>query len=149
MVAVPATELKSVLDHDIESALKSGALAPPTHGGIVIGVVQHGVRRIFAYGAAQEDELLEIGSISKTFTGLILAQMVEQHKVKFDDPVRDLLPPGTVRPNRRGLRSPCSTWQRSTQVYPACRIIFIRVISRILTRTITQPIYTNSSNCTE
>jgi CubicO group peptidase (beta-lactamase class C family) len=96
MVAVPATELKSVLDHDIESALKSGALAPSTQGGIVIGVVQHGIRRIFAYGAAKEDQLFEIGSISKTFTGLILAQMVEQHKVKFEDPVRDLLPPGTV-----------------------------------------------------
>lgn len=96
MVAIPVIELKNVIDHDIESALKSGALAPSTHGGIVIGVVQHGGRRIFAYGTAKEDQLFEIGSISKTFTGLILAQMVEQHKVKFDDPVRDLLPPGTV-----------------------------------------------------
>lgn len=96
MVAVPATEFKSILDRDMEAALKSGALAPSTQGGIVIGVVQHGVRRIFTYGISKEDQLFEIGSISKTFTGLILAQVVEQHKVKFDDPVRDLLPPGTV-----------------------------------------------------
>lgn len=63
---------------------------------MVIGAVQHGIRRIFVYGAAKEDAIFEIGSISKTFTGLILAQMVAQHKAKLDEPVRELLPGGTV-----------------------------------------------------
>ncbi len=53
MVAVSVSDLKSILDHDLEPALKSGALAPPTQGGIVIGVVQRGVRRIFTYGARE------------------------------------------------------------------------------------------------
>src|SRR5208282_4527393 len=59
-------------------------------------IVQHGVTRIFSYGTAKPDSIFEVGSITKTFTGLILSQMVEQGKVKFDEPVRELLPAGTV-----------------------------------------------------
>jgi CubicO group peptidase (beta-lactamase class C family) len=93
---VPVADLKAVLDRDLAEALKDGALAPSTNGGVVIGVEQRGTRRIFAYGPVKEDSIFEIGSISKTFTALILAQMVAQHKVKLDEPVRELLPPGTV-----------------------------------------------------
>jgi CubicO group peptidase (beta-lactamase class C family) len=96
MASVPIDALKGVLDRDLLAALKDGALAPSTGGGVVIGVTLHGTRRILVYGPVKEDSIFEIGSISKTFTGLILAQMVAQHKVKLDDAVRDLLPPGTV-----------------------------------------------------
>jgi len=89
-------ELKAVLDRDLADALKDGALAPSTNGGVVIGVSQRGIRRIFVYGPVKEDSIFEIGSISKTFTGLILAQMVAQHKVNLDEPVRELLPAGAV-----------------------------------------------------
>lgn len=94
--AATAQTLQSVLDQDFADALKSGELAPSTGNGVVIAVVEHGIRRVFSYGAAKDDSIFEIGSITKTFTGLILSQMVEQGKVRFDDPVRELLPPGTV-----------------------------------------------------
>ena len=93
---VSAAGLQSVLDKDLAEALKSGELAPSTGAGVSIAVVDHGIRRVFSYGTAKPDSIFEIGSISKTFTTLILSQMVEQQKVKFDDPVRTLLPPGTV-----------------------------------------------------
>ena len=96
MPPVAMRQLKAVLDRDLAVALKDGALAPAGKGGIVIGLLDHGDRQILTYGAAQQNSIFEIGSISKTFTGLILAQMVEQKKVTFDEPVRDLLPPGTV-----------------------------------------------------
>jgi serine-type D-Ala-D-Ala carboxypeptidase/endopeptidase len=67
-----------------------------TGAGVSIGVVQRGVQKIFAYGAAQPDSIYEIGSITKTFTGLMLSQMVLQGKVRLDQPVRELLPAGTV-----------------------------------------------------
>ena len=54
-----------------------------------------GIQRVFAFGAAKPDAIFEIGSITKTFTGLILAH-VEQGRVILHEPVRDLLPPGTV-----------------------------------------------------
>ena len=47
---------------------------------------------MWTYGAAKTDSVLEIGSISKTFTGSILAQMAAQNEVKLDEPVRALLP---------------------------------------------------------
>jgi CubicO group peptidase (beta-lactamase class C family) len=99
---VELANLKDVLDADLTAAFASGDLASGTDAGVTIGVVVHGVRRILTYGTAKPDSVFEIGSITKTFTGLLLAQMVEQHKVRLDEPVRALLPPGTVAPPASG-----------------------------------------------
>jgi CubicO group peptidase (beta-lactamase class C family) len=96
MAPVSGEGLQAVLDKDLADALRTGQLAPSTGGGVSIAVTEHGVRRIFSYGAAKPDSIFEIGSITKTFTGLILSQLVEQGKVRLDEPVRELLPPGTV-----------------------------------------------------
>src|ERR1017187_4721228 len=72
MPPVPLADLKAVLDRDLAAALKDGALAPSTGGGVVIGVLQHGARRILTYGPVQEDSILAIGSVSQTFTALLL-----------------------------------------------------------------------------
>ena len=92
-----ADAIQSVLDRDIRPALAPrGALAPDTDYGVTIGVLKHGERRVFTYGTASPDSIFEIGSISKTFTGLILSRMVLQGSVRLDQPVRELLPPGLV-----------------------------------------------------
>jgi CubicO group peptidase (beta-lactamase class C family) len=93
---VAARDLQAVMDRDLQQALTTGELAPQTGLGLAIGVRKKGERRVFTYGAAKPDSIFEIGSISKTFTGLMLAQMVVQGKVRFDEPVRELLPAGTV-----------------------------------------------------
>ena len=93
---VAVADLKPVLDADLADALGKGPLAAGTHGGVTIGVVQHGVRRIYCYGTAGADSIFEIGSVTKTFTGLMLAQMAVQGQVRLDEPIRELLPPGTV-----------------------------------------------------
>lgn len=95
-VPVSAADLQSVLNRDLTKLLTSGVLAPGTGAGLAIGVSKHGVRRVFVYGTAKPDSLFEIGSLTKTFTGLVLARMVEQGKARFDEPVRELLPAGTV-----------------------------------------------------
>src|SRR5262245_50272014 len=95
-VPVAARDLKAVMDRDLKQALTSGDLAPGTGAGLAIGVWKNGERRVFTYGAAKPDSLFEIGSVSKTFTGLMLAQMVAQGQVRLDEPVRELLPAGTV-----------------------------------------------------
>jgi D-alanyl-D-alanine-carboxypeptidase/D-alanyl-D-alanine-endopeptidase len=96
MKPVESAEMEGVMTADLADALKSGELSPPTGAGIAMGVLEHGVRKVFAVGAAKTDSIFEIGSITKTFTGLVLAQMVEQGKVRLDEPVRELLPAGTV-----------------------------------------------------
>jgi CubicO group peptidase (beta-lactamase class C family) len=96
MPPVDLAKLPAVLDADLAAALERGDLAPATGGGVVIGVASKGARRILSYGAIKPDALFEIGSVTKTFTGLVLAQMTEQKKVRLDEPVRALLPAGTV-----------------------------------------------------
>jgi len=68
--------------------------------GIVAGVIEPNGRRIVAYGnlAAGDprtldgDTIFEIGSVSKVFTSLVLADMVQRHEVKLDDPALAYLP---------------------------------------------------------
>jgi D-alanyl-D-alanine-carboxypeptidase/D-alanyl-D-alanine-endopeptidase len=88
--------LKSILDRDLDAQVRFSAVSSEPNVGITIGVVQHGIRRVFSYGTAKTDSVFEIGSITKTFTATILAQMVQQHMVTLDESVRNLLPPGTV-----------------------------------------------------
>ena len=85
-----------MLDRDLAGSVRSGLLSPAQQGGVTIGILKGSKRLILTYGAARPDGVYEIGSIRKTLTGLILAQMVEQCQVSLQMPVRDLLPPGTL-----------------------------------------------------
>lgn len=93
---VSAEQMQQVLAADLKGALEDGDLAPSTGAGVSIGVYSHGASRVMSFGAAKPDSIFEIGSITKTFTGLLLAQMAEQKKVQMNEPVRELLPAGTI-----------------------------------------------------
>jgi serine-type D-Ala-D-Ala carboxypeptidase/endopeptidase len=97
LAPVSAAEMQATLGRDLESALERGTLAAGTGVGVAIGVVRDGERRVFAFGQARPDAIFEIGSVTKTFTGLLLAQLIAQGKVKAEEPVRELLPAGTVQ----------------------------------------------------
>ena len=79
--------------------------------GIVVGVIEPAGRRVVAYGhpAANDprplngDTLYEIGSITKVFTSLLLADAVERGEVALTDPVAKFLP-ATVKVPERGGR---------------------------------------------
>lgn len=92
-----AADFPSVMNRDIAPMLRRLDLAAADGGaGIVIGVSEHGVRRVMSYGAAKPDSLFEIASITKTFTGLLLARMAAEGQLDLRDPVRDVLPPGAA-----------------------------------------------------
>lgn len=93
---IPLDQLEGALDREFQPILGTPVLKASAGIGIVIGVYQQGERRVFAYGDANPDSIFEIGSVTKPFTGLLLAQMAAQHDVTLDQPVRTLLPPGTV-----------------------------------------------------
>jgi len=77
------------------------AAAPGT--GIVIATLDGGRSEIQAYGAILDAESpFEIGSISKTFTATLFADMVLRHEVKPQDRIDRYLPPGTVAPKFGG-----------------------------------------------
>lgn len=78
--------------------------------GIVVGLIEpDGSRRVLTFGEAGEgarplaaSSVFEIGSITKTFTGTVLADMVRRGEVKLDDPVAKYLPDGVRVPSRNG-----------------------------------------------
>ena len=96
--SVPLAELQEVLDRDLAPMLREGPLAPGGGGGIAIGVSQRGVRRVIGYGAAAPDSIFQIASVTKPFTGLLLAAMVERGLVRLDEPVRGLIPSAGLPP---------------------------------------------------
>lgn len=67
--------------------------------GIVLGILEaDGSTRIVSYGRPLGPKsVFEIGSITKVFTGTLLADMVERGEVALDDPVAKYLPEGQVR----------------------------------------------------
>jgi hypothetical protein len=67
---VGAVDLQRVLNRDLAEAVRNGPLAPGAGGAVVIGVYDHGVRRVFAYGAAAPDSVFPLASVTKPFTGL-------------------------------------------------------------------------------
>ena len=99
IASVALTDLKPILDREMQPVVENGLLSKSVDGGAVVGVLDHGQRRIFSYGSARPDSIFEIASITKTFTGLALAQMVAQNKVTLDEPVRSLLPGLTITPS--------------------------------------------------
>lgn len=78
--------------------------------GIVVGVIEPQGTRVVAHGTFATDDprpvggdtLFEIASITKVFTGLLLAEMVERGEVRLDQPVAELLPDGVEVPGRNG-----------------------------------------------
>ncbi|MGA3039356.1 MAG: serine hydrolase [Bryobacteraceae bacterium] len=78
--------------------------------GIVTGVIDAKGRQVIASGKVSLDNpqqpdgdtVYEIGSVTKVFTSLILADMIEKGEVKPDDPVAKFLPATVKVPSRNG-----------------------------------------------
>jgi len=78
--------------------------------GIIVGVVMEDDTHVVALGRLSPDDarppdertIFEIGSLTKVFTGTVLADMIEREEVKLDDPVGKLLPKGTPTLRRGG-----------------------------------------------
>ncbi len=68
--------------------------------GIVVGLADPAGSRVVAVGRARQgsdepvtgESVFEVGSVTKVFTSLLLAQMVESGEVRLDDPVARYLP---------------------------------------------------------
>ena len=78
--------------------------------GIVIGIFEGDKVEYFSYGKTDiktgvhvdENSVFEIGSVSKVFTALLLADQVVNKKMKLSDPISMYLPQGIKSPTRNG-----------------------------------------------
>lgn len=74
--------------------------------GAVVAVVRPEGTTIRGFGKARsgqsnapdENTLFEIGSVSKTFTAVLLADLVREKKVRLDEPIANLLPKSVTIP---------------------------------------------------
>ncbi len=102
LLAATAGEIRTILISRVDESKRAV--------GIVVGTIDEKGRQITAYGKSSQDRpqppdgdtVFEIGSITKVFTSLLLADMVERSEVKLDDPVAKFLPESVKVPDHDG-----------------------------------------------
>src|SRR3990172_2867315 len=100
----PLTRNKEIADLLFQPLIDS-----KTHVGIVVGVAAENESNVYTYGksgnphnqALDGDTLFEIGSITKVFTAVLLAEMVQKQELTLTDPI-DLFLPASVKVPRYG-----------------------------------------------
>jgi len=96
------TEIQAILQQRIDQYKKSV--------GIVVGVINDQGSRVIGYGRLNQesdrkpdgDTVFEIGSVTKVFTAILLADMVERGELRLDDPISKFLPQSVKVPTRNG-----------------------------------------------
>ena len=79
--------------------------------GVAVALINGEETQVNGYGSFSRDSkqrpdgntVFDIGSVTKTFTTLLLADLVEHGRVSFDDPVQKFLPESVTVP-RKGDR---------------------------------------------
>ncbi|MBO2012150.1 serine hydrolase domain-containing protein [Hymenobacter negativus] len=95
-IAANKRDMQAIVDHAV-----AGFVSNPKHVGLSIGVSCAGKRTFYNYGrvagtsspAPTEKTIYEIASLTKSFTGLLLAQAVIDGKIGLHDEVQTYLGP--------------------------------------------------------
>jgi CubicO group peptidase (beta-lactamase class C family) len=92
----------------VSDSVKASVRARVDNGynyGIIVGVVDPGGTYYYGYGKGSatgdsltERTVFEIGSATKAFTGILLAQMAEQGDVRLSDPISRYIPRSALVP---------------------------------------------------
>lgn len=101
--SAPSTE-------DVQAILRRRIEVEKQSVGMVVGIIDAQGKRVVGWGALQKDgttkpdgdTVFEIGSVSKVFTSLLLADMVKRGEVALDDPASKYLPKTVTMPSRNG-----------------------------------------------
>lgn len=95
-------------DSEIRKILKQRLDENHETVGIIVGIIEPAGRRFITYGSLgkndnrslDENTVFEIGSITKVFTALLLADMARNGEVALNDSVEKYLPKGVTMPKR-------------------------------------------------
>ena len=101
MLIVPSISMAALpTNAEVEAILNKHLIASNKAKGVAVALVDANGIRVVTAGMARPgevvkpDDLFEIGSVTKTFTGLLLAIADEKGEAKLDDPVEKFLPDG-------------------------------------------------------
>ena len=97
-------------DDEIRKILVERVGANENDVGIILGIIEPHGKRIISFGHRNAgdsrpldgDTVFEIGSVTKAFTALLLADMVQRREVALADPVAKYLPTDVKVPERNG-----------------------------------------------
>lgn len=95
-------DITRILAQRIDEQRQSFGIVVGTFGPEGRRVVSHGRFGAFYGRPVDGDTVFEIGSITKTFTTLLLAEMAGRGEVGLDDPVAKYLPEDVIVPERGG-----------------------------------------------
>ena len=87
-------QMKEILTQRIDVDRQAVGLAAVVVNSDQVRIVTHGFQGLDKTAPITADTLFEVGSITKTFTALLLADMVIKGELKLDDPVEKWLPQG-------------------------------------------------------
>ena len=109
-VAQSAQSPSTPSDSEIRAILIDRIDTQHANVGIVVGIIGPTGRRVIAYGSMAKNDkrspdgstVFEIGSVTKVFTSLLLADMAQHGEVALADPVAKYLPVGVKAPEYAG-----------------------------------------------
>ncbi len=88
MLLLSEPELARADFSTLQSCLHQKVSPLSNRNGIALAVVpMSGPPVIQLFGKARRDQIFEIGSITKTFTGLLLSQAIQEGLIRLDDPI--------------------------------------------------------------
>ena len=92
--------VKKVIQENVENG---------KHQSIFLGIIDEKNQEYFYYGETSKDgnpidenTIFEIGSITKVFTTLVLADMAKKGEVNLNDPIEKFLPKDVITPAKNG-----------------------------------------------
>lgn len=108
--AESSSSFRFPLDSEIRQIISERIEHHKQSVGIVVGIVGQEGRRIIAHGhfgtndprLVDANTLFEIGSVTKIFTALLLADMVQRAELALTDPIAKYLPKEIIVPQRSG-----------------------------------------------
>lgn len=103
ILATPTSNLPEEVKKTIQDRIEYG-----NNVGIVVGIIDSEGSRYYGYGkmavtsdkTPDEHTVFEIGSITKVFTSILLARLVEENMLAPDDPIEKFLPESVKVPIR-------------------------------------------------
>src|SRR5262245_32500694 len=108
-VALSSVPAFAASDNDLRATLEQRFKGDRTGACIAAAVIENGTTAS-TYICAEaksgrtfdEHTAFEIGSVSKTMTAALLAEFIGRGEIALEDPIAELLPPGTVVPSFNG-----------------------------------------------
>ena len=97
---------QAAIAEQVQPFLKSQIL-----DSVVVGIIVNGKTEVYGFGrgtsahptiAPDGDALFEIGSVTKVYTAMMLADAIEHDRAALASPLSDFLPPGVTAPTLEG-----------------------------------------------